>query len=131
MKPTNIIIFLSIALCLLNLSSVNAASWVYVGSTPNLDRDFFIDSDTIERQGDTLLLWDKIVYYAPEKNNNITMIIGQLEFLVPSNRVRILSQTQFDADNHSHTFDNDRRWYKIIPGTMDEAMLKKAIEIRQ
>lgn len=109
-----------------------AASWVLIGDDADGEVQYYLDKDSIVRQGDLLQVATEIKLIKPEKYNNITMIDSQMEFKVADRQERTVRQVQYDAAGKLYVTElgEEKNWKPIKAGTLAEGVLNTALSIK-
>lgn len=101
-----------VAACVLSLSctAYAATNWVYVARSYNNDATFYIDTETIRKNGDYITFWELEVY---DREQDFAIVTGvkksmaKLEAKWTSPRqYQELEYYLYDAQNHELWYDN-------------------------
>ena len=120
--------------CFLMLSPVSqAATWVQVGDADEGEVQFFLDSESVQRQDNLLKVITQTRISKPEKYDNIAAIDSQMEFKITERQERTLRQVQYDSAGKVFLVDMTEleKWKPINAGTLAEAMLLQALEVKK
>lgn len=120
--------------CLLVMSPVSlAATWVMVGDDADGEVQFYLDSESVQRQDDQLKVTTQTRISAPEKYENIAAVDSQMEFKIKDRQERTLRQVQYDSAGKIYLVDvtEMQKWKPIAEGTLADAVLKQALEVKK
>ena len=118
----------SLALFLFAVSNIAlAANWVVSRDLSNGVGTFYIDADSVSRNGDRLIYWSRVVYSKPMesssgarlapgripiKRKHIKEEICRIEVNLGSRQVRTLEFFQYDPYHHELEHDSDPGHWK-------------------
>lgn len=119
---------LSTALALIFSSSMcSAASWYIVAENLSVQKPvvFLVDKDSIKRDGSMVRFWRWLIWEKnhdkSETDNGKTHILANCK----TEEFRIDQFYMFNGDNLLMQMKGDEPYKPVLPGSMDESILKK------
>lgn len=122
-----IIRLLLVSLFLLS-GTVFAANWVYVAGDSNTD--LYIDSDTVSKNGNSLIFWDLLIF-DQSSSGGIKKIMTKYEAKLSSPRMWMqLAFHAYDSnnqENHNNQIVNSYEWDQIEAGSNSDKEIDVAL----
>jgi hypothetical protein len=114
-----------VCLALIPIAPVYAANWIFV----NTNKDgavFYYDSDTIQRSGNRVTIWEK-TDYSRDKTTNYRQTITRYRYDCAERTSTLLQGTAYYPDGKSETFvynNYEQKEYALPPDSVGETMLE-------
>lgn len=112
-------LFISLLLIVSIVSPIFAASWYWIGYTPN-GSQFYIDNSSVQKNANYALVWTKVVTSDGHRD------IEKLFISRPAKKFTLMSIIRYNADGditYYHDYTKPH-WLSIIPGTMTESLYR-------
>lgn len=111
-------IFTLILLAGAMLAGLNAEDkrWILAASSQDGKTDLYVDSQTLGRDGETLLVWEKFAHRSGE------YYLDRMQ-IQRNRRFRILSITAYNADGDvTGSSSTPTEWTDVAPGSLQETL---------
>ncbi len=119
--------WLCVFLILFSLSNAWSADWVYMVTEKSTESPWYIDKDTIQKDGKSALFWIKRNYMPPIEEEGATYVytIAKVKINCDDSTMGLLSQYLYDDKGNNYPV-GPKKLIDVIPGSVGAVLKDQA-----